>query len=61
MAEKPKAAYFVVTIVSLSFLPLDYNLCGLLYASATEFYDWRMRETPNTAISAACIPTMPLF
>jgi hypothetical protein len=48
-------------VVSLKFLPSDYIPCRLLYASATEFYDWSMRETSNTAVTAACMPTMPSF
>jgi hypothetical protein len=43
------------------FLPSNYNLCKLLYASAIQIYDWRMRETPNIAITAAYILIMPSF
>jgi hypothetical protein len=47
--------------VLLRFLPANYNLCRLLYAFAIKIYDWSMRETPNTAVTAACMPTMPSF
>jgi hypothetical protein len=37
----------------VKFLPPNYNLCRLLHASAIQIYDWSMRETPNTAVTAA--------